>query len=116
MNDIAAKFVRFKVQNYGADKWVLLYCNNLKVYLADNIKKIFGNAKVFLCYLPSNMTHFAQPIDAGLDRRTYIAIENELDTWLMDADNMSKWEGKMIADKRRILVIKLVGNAIDHVL
>ena len=55
MRDIAAKFVRFKVQNYGANKQVLLYCDNLRAHLADNTKKIFSNAKVFLytIFLPT---------------------------------------------------------------
>ena len=59
IKDIATKFARFKVQNYGANKWVLLYCDNLRAYLANDTKKIFGNAKVFLCYLPPKMTYFA---------------------------------------------------------
>ena len=116
MKDLAQKFVTFKTQRYGADTWVLLYCDNLRAHLANDVKKIFGDSKVFLCFLPPNMTHFVQPIDAGLDRSTRIAVGNDLDRWLMDADNMSKWEGKMVAGERRILITKLFGNAVDHVL
>jgi hypothetical protein len=34
----------------------------------------------------------------------------------MDADNMSKWETKMIAAERRILITKLVGDAMKDVM
>ena len=55
MRDIAAKFASFKVQSYRANKQVLLYCDNLRAYLADDTKKIFSNAKVFLhtIFLPT---------------------------------------------------------------
>ena len=62
------------------------------------------------------MTHFVQPIDASLSRSTCIAIEKELDLWLMDANNMNLQEEKMIAGERRILITSLVGKAIDHIL
>ena len=90
MKDIAAKFMRFKVQNYGADKWILLYCDNLRAHLAGDVKKIFSDAKVFLYYLPPNISHFMQLINARLSRSTRIAVGNELDVWLIDTDNMSK--------------------------
>ena len=63
---------------------------HLRAHLADDVKKIFGDSKVFLCFLPPNMTHFVQPIHAGLDRCTRVAVDNELDGWRMDQDNMSK--------------------------
>ena len=116
MKEIAAKFVTFKMQTYGADTWALLYCDNLSAHVADDVRKIFGESKVFLCFLPPNMTQFVQPIDAGLGRNTRVAVANELDGWLMDRDNMSKWEGKMTAGERRILMTRLIGNAVGHVL
>ena len=95
--ELAKKFVKFKTQTYSADTWVLLYCDNLCAHIADEVKQIFGDSKVFLCFIPPNMTHFVQSIDAGLGRCTCIAIGNELDSWLMGADNMTKSEGKMMA-------------------
>ena len=68
----------------------MLYCDNLRAYLADNVKKIFGDTKIFLCYLLSNITHFVQSIDARLGRSTRDAIGNRLDAWLIDTNNMSK--------------------------
>ena len=56
MKQLATKFVNFKTEKYGPDTWVLLYCNNLRAHLADDVKKIFGDSKVFLCFLPPNMT------------------------------------------------------------
>ena len=103
MKQLATKFVNFKMEKYGPDTWVLLYCDNLRAHLADDVKKIFGDSKLFLCFLPPNMTHFVKPIDAGLGRCTRVAVGNELDRWLMDADNMTKWEGKMTAGERHPL-------------
>ena len=79
MKDIAAMFMRFKVQNYRANKWIFLYCDNLRAHLADDMKKIFGDAKVFLYHLSPNITHFTEPIDTKLNRSTCIAVGNELD-------------------------------------
>ena len=62
------------------------------------------------------MTHFAQPIDARLGRSTRVTVRNKLDEQLMDADNISKQKGKIIAGEQRILAMKLVGNATDYIL
>ena len=67
-------------------------------------------------YLPSNMTHFMQSIDARCGRSTCIVARNGLDAQLMDANNMSKWKRKIIAGEQRILAMKLVGNATDYIL
>ena len=45
-----------------------------------------------------------------------MAIGRELDSWLMDATNLLKWEGKMTAMERRILVTHLVARAQEYML
>ena len=116
MREIAEKFVRRKIKKHGANTWVLLFCDNLSAHLDDNVKEIFGKGKVFLCYLPPNMTNFIQPIDAGLGRCVRIAVGNFLDEWLMDDNNMEKWESMMTAPERRILTSELVAKAMDYVM
>ena len=111
MLELAKKFVRKKNEVHGKDKWVLLYCDNLKAHVAPDVKRIFGDNKVLLCFLPPGTTNFTQAIDAGHGRSLRTAIGHSLDKWLMDSDNMERWEGTMTAGERRILMTKLVGSA-----
>jgi len=116
MRQLAHRFVAHKKEVHGEDVWVLLFCDNLKAHLDQEVKQIFGDGKVLLCYLPPNMTNFIQPIDAGLGRSVRCAVARELDDWLMDANNMMCWEGKMTAAERRILISVLVQKAMRYVM
>ena len=60
------------------------------------------------------MTEMVQPIDAGYGRSLRSAIGRELDAWLMDSANLIKWESKMTAMERRILISHLVARAQDE--
>ena len=62
------------------------------------------------------MTEMVQPIDAGYGRSLRAAIGRELDNWLMNGDNLLKWEGKMTAMERRILVTHLVARANSYMM
>ena len=57
-----------------------------------------------------------QPVDVGLGRSIRILIGHFLDTWLMEADHMEKWESKMTAGERRILSIGFLGKAMRKVM
>ena len=116
MRQLAERFVKEKNNKHGEDVWVLLFCDNLKAHLDEEVKIIFGDAKVLLFYFPPNMTNFIQPIDAGLGRSVRIAIGNYLDLWLMDADNMERWESKLTAGERRILSIGFLGQAMRKIM
>ena len=50
MEKIAVKFVEEKNAKHGEKTWVLLFCDNLSAHLADEVRKIFGDNKVFLCF------------------------------------------------------------------
>ena len=88
MRDLAVRFVDFKIQKHGVEKWVILFCDNLSAHLDEEVKSIFGNGKVFLCYFPPNMTNMVQPIDAGLGRSVRIKIGHALDEWLMEEEHL----------------------------
>ena len=62
------------------------------------------------------MTEMVQPIDAGYGRSLRYAIRRELDAWLMDAANLIRWESKMSAMERRILVTHLVARAQEYMM
>ena len=71
---------------------------------------------MFLCLLPPNMKNFFQPIDAGLGRSVRISVVRNFDEWLMNNDNISRWEGTMTSSERRILATIIVGKAIYEVM
>ena len=74
-------------------------------------KKSLVMDRYYCFYFPPNMTNFIQPIDAGLGRTVLVRIKIRhcLDTWLMEEDNMEKWESKMTAGEHRVLWIDFVG-------
>ena len=69
------------------------------------------NATVYM--LPENQTDKAQPIDAGIGRFIKLKIGNALDKWLEVDENVEKWQGKMSAKERHILMTKWTGDAWD---
>ena len=112
---LASKFVREKKRRHG-DDWVVLFADNLYAHLVPQVKTIFGDNKVLLVYFPLGITEMIQPIDAGYGRSLRAGIGRELDLWLMDAENLLKWEGKMTAMERRILVTHFVTRSQEHML
>ena len=54
----------------------------------------FGTEKFFLCYYPATTTESTQVIDAGLGRSVRCTVGQLLDKWLMDDENILKWEDK----------------------
>ena len=110
------RFVEFKNEKHGEMTWVMLFFDNLSAHLDLEVREIFGNGKVFLCYFPPNMTNFVQTIDAGLGRSVRIRIGHALDNWLMDAHNLESWESNMTASERRILTTKFIAKAMGEVM
>jgi hypothetical protein len=105
-----------KIQKYGEEVWLLLYCDNLSAHLNEDVKDIFRKGKVLLCYFPPAMTEIVQPIDAGYGRSLRCQLGNLLDIWLMNEANLEKWETKMNAMERRVLVSYLTAEANDKML
>jgi hypothetical protein len=57
MRKLAHSFVIHKNAAHG-EKWVILFCDNLRAHLDEEVREIFGTGKVFLCFFPPNMTNF----------------------------------------------------------
>ena len=110
VRDLAKSFVQKKNEKHGDNVWVLLFCDNISAHLDADVKRIFGDRKILLLYLLPNMTNFIQPIDAGLGRTVRIKIGYCLDTWLTAEDKMKRWESKITAGERRVLLIGCVGE------
>ena len=69
-----------------------------------------------MCYLPPQTTESTQAIDAGFGRSVRCTLGNLLDAWLMEEENMLRWEGKMTASERRVLINHLVAEATEKVM
>jgi hypothetical protein len=110
MEDIAKGFVVY-VKEKHKGKRVLVFCDNLSSHLADSVKKIFREGNVVLCFLPADLTEAVQPIDAGYGRSVRCCIGNLLDSWLMEDENMDRWEHGMKPAERRILISTFVDLA-----
>jgi hypothetical protein len=110
MEDIARGFVDY-VKEKHKGKRVLVFCDNLSSHLADSVKKIFREGNVVLCFLPADLTEAVQPIDAGYGRSVRCCIGNLLDSWLMEDENMDRWESGMKPAERRILISTFVDLA-----
>ena len=52
MIKLAKKFVEHKVSKHGLDVWVIAFCDNLSAHLDPEVKCIFGDSNVFLCFFP----------------------------------------------------------------
>ena len=115
MIELATKFVAEKMQRHG-DEWIDLFADNLSAHLNPGVKRIFGEGYVFVIYFPPSMTEIVQSIDARYGRPMRSSIGRELDLWLMNGENLLKWEGKMTAMERRILVTHLVARAQEYML
>ena len=64
------------------------------------------------------MTNIVQPIDAGTGRSLRslrCAIGRASDEWLLVNENLKKWESKMTAGERRILITWWVAKGMDFV-
>ena len=94
-------------------RWWLghIFTDNLSFHLLPKVKNIYGEGHVLLIFFPLSMTEMVQPIDAGYGHSLSSAIGRELDAWIMNEKKILKWEGKMTAMERRILVSHLVTRA-----
>ena len=52
MREMANRFVTYKRERHGCEKWVDLFCDNLKAHLDEEVKGIFSRGHVSLCYFP----------------------------------------------------------------
>ena len=103
VKELAVDFAGHKRKKYR-NLWVELALDNLSAHVADDVNKIFADGNVLLVHFLAQTTESAQPIDAGHGRSVKCHIRNSLDKWLMIDDNLEKWESKLIASKRRVLM------------
>lgn len=61
--------------------------------------------------LPENHTDKIQPNDAGCGQMMKVKIADALDRWLETEDNLCKWQDKLSAKDKRILMTQWTGEA-----
>lgn len=115
MINLATKPVAEKQHIHG-DKRIVLFADNLGAHLNPEVTQIFGKGHVLVIYFPELMTEMVQPLDAGYGNSMSAAIGRELHLWMMNGENLLKWECKMIAMERHILVTHLVARAQEYML
>ena len=82
----------FRAQNelHVRDKWVVLFCDNLKLYIEKYFKYMFCDNKVILFWFPPDINNFIQPNDTVIGLSVHTAICHLLYIWLKE-ENMEIW-------------------------
>ena len=62
--ELARDFVAHTTAKHG-DAWKLMHCNNLSAHVANKIKQMLQDGKVFMYFLPEQTIEYTQPTDAG---------------------------------------------------
>ena len=80
------------------------------------MKKIFADGRMLLLHFSYQTTESTQTIDTGHSRSVRYHIGKLLCEWLVIDENLEKWESKLTASERRVLMTNLVTEANDLVL
>jgi len=117
MLESATRFNDHIRQRWSEGTKVLLTCNNLRAHVDLDVKAGFAKDGVTLlrCF-PAQCTQSIQPLDAAFGRSLRCSVGRKLDEWLIDADNLAKWEKGMSAAERRILISDVVAGAMTECL
>ena len=112
MEQSAKNFNEHIRKRWGNNAKALALCDNLDAHICEQTKEVLGaNSNVFLYCFPPAVTEAIQPIDAGYGRSVRCSIGRQLDDWLMDSNNLEKWESAMTAGERRVLTSNFVARA-----
>ena len=96
MRRLERNYVEHKKLTHSDLILVTLFCDSFNTHIDTDVDTLFGEGGVLLLYFPP-MTNFIQPIDAGLGRSVGLYIGKSLDFWLMEVENVEKWEDNMTA-------------------
>ena len=117
MLESAARFNDHICQRWGEGTKVLLTCDNLSAHVNPDVKAAFAKDGVTLLrHFPAQCTQSIQPLDAAFGRSLRCSVGRKLDEWLIEADNLAKWEEGMSAPERRILISNIVADAMTECL
>ena len=117
MLESATRFNDHICQRWDEGTKVLLTCDNLSAHVNPDVKAAFAKDGVTLLrHFPAQCTQSIQPLDAAFGRSLRCSVGRKLDEWLIEADNLAKWEEGMSAPERRILISNIVADAMTECL
>ena len=95
----------------------VLFADNLYGQTTDEFKRVLKEeCNTLLWLLPPKCTDEVQPVDAGYGKLFKVYVGNALDAWLLNGDNVEKWESnKLTASDRRILITQWTGEAAKQI-
>ena len=85
----------------------VLFADNMYGQTTYEFKRVLKEeCNTLLWLLPPKCTDEEQPVDAGYGKLFNVYVGKALDAWLLNGDNVEKWESnKLTASDRRILLI-----------
>ena len=88
------------------EKQSILFADRLYGQTTDEFKRALSEkCNTLLWLLPPKCTDEAQPVDAGFGKLFKVYVGQDMDKWLLDGDNVEKWESNELpASDRRILI------------
>ena len=107
VEDVMAPFIEAErkagVATAGAN--YVLFQDNLDSQKQPNYIQKLKDLGIDDHKVPPNETDQVQPVDRGLGRHVKLYMGHEMDEWMDDDDNLSKWEDNTLkASDRRILL------------
>ena len=84
----------------------ILFADNLYGQTTEDFKRVLKECNTLLWPLPSKCTDEVQSVDAGHGRLFKVLVGESLDAWLLNGDNVERWESnKLTASDRRVLIM-----------
>ena len=87
----------------------ILFADNRYGQTTEDFKRVLKECNTLLWRLPPKCTDEVQPVDAGYGRLFKVLVGKSLDAWLLNGDNVERWESnKLTASDRRVLITQWV--------
>eukprot|EP00112_Aurelia_sp_Birch-Aquarium-sp1_P024456 Seg7753.1 transcript_id=Seg7753.1/GoldUCD/mRNA.D3Y31 product="hypothetical protein" protein_id=Seg7753.1/GoldUCD/D3Y31 len=100
-----APFVDKKSEN-------VLFLDNLSSQMTGQFHRACRSMANTVVYpLPPQETDKCQPVDQGEGNLIKVLMGEQMDLFLQEDDNLEKWQSKITASERRILITKWLGEA-----
>ena len=94
----------------------ILFADNLYGQTTEDFKRMLKECNTLLWPLPPKCTDEVQSVDAGYGRLFKFLVGKSPDAWLLNGDNVERWESnKLTASDRRVLITQWVGGAAKQI-
>ena len=94
----------------------ILFADNLYGQTTEDFKRVLKECNTLLWRLPPKYTDEVQSMDADYGRLFKVLVGKSLDAWLLNGDNVERWESnKLTASDRRVLITHWVEEAAKQI-